>query len=82
MLPGCCLSRPGKEPCYQQAEDEPADVAKTAAPPPFAEALNSPRLASGTQHGGDGAAGAQFPAPGRLARDRRVIAVCVIIAVN
>jgi len=40
------LSRPGKEPCYQQAEDEPADVAKTAAPPPFAEAPNSPRLAS------------------------------------
>src|SRR5215469_9918519 len=26
LLPGCCLSRPGEEPCYQQAEDEPADV--------------------------------------------------------
>src|SRR6478736_8928061 len=26
LLHGCCLSRPGEEPCYQQAEDEPADV--------------------------------------------------------
>ena len=26
LLSGCCLSRPGEEPCYQQAEDEPADV--------------------------------------------------------
>src|SRR5262245_31786231 len=26
LLPGCCVSRPGEEPCYQQAEGEPADV--------------------------------------------------------
>ena len=45
-LPGCCLSRPGEEPCYQQAEDEPADVGEERHAPPFAEALNSPKLAS------------------------------------
>ena len=36
LLHGCCLSRPGEEPCYQQAEDEPADVGKNATPPPIA----------------------------------------------
>src|SRR5690349_16559441 len=28
LLDGCCLSRPGEEPCYHQAEDEPADVSE------------------------------------------------------
>jgi hypothetical protein len=46
LLPGCCLSRLDEEPCYQQAEDESADVGENATPPPFAEALNSPKLAS------------------------------------
>src|SRR5580700_5466778 len=46
LLPGCCLSRPGQESCCQQAEDEPADVGEERTPPPFAEALNSPKLAS------------------------------------
>ena len=46
LLPRCCLSRPGEAPCYQQAEDEPADVGEERHAAPFAEALNSPELAS------------------------------------
>jgi hypothetical protein len=46
-LLGCGLSCPGnKESCYQQAEDESADVAKNATPPPFALGLTSPKFAS------------------------------------
>ena len=37
MLPGRGLSRPGQEPCCQQAEDEPADVGEERHTAPDAE---------------------------------------------
>ena len=46
LLPRCCLSRPGEEPCCQQAEDEPTDMGEERHAAPFAEALTSPKLAS------------------------------------
>ena len=46
MLRGRGLFRPGKEPCWQQAEDEPADASEERDAAPFAWALNNPKSAS------------------------------------
>jgi hypothetical protein len=40
------LSRPGQKPRHHHAEDESADVGEECHAAPFAEALNSPKLAS------------------------------------
>jgi hypothetical protein len=42
---GAGRSRPGKEPCQEKAEDEPADVGEERDAAPFAWALNSPKFA-------------------------------------
>ena len=42
----CCLSRPGEEPCYQQAEDEPADVGEERHAAPVRRGAEQPKLAS------------------------------------
>src|SRR5580692_9180617 len=46
LLPGCCLSLPGQEPRYQQAEDEPADVGEERRAAPVRRGAEWPELAS------------------------------------
>ena len=46
LLPRMLAAPPGPGPRYQQAEDEPADMGEERHAAPFAEALNSPTLAT------------------------------------
>ena len=63
--PGWDLSRPGEQPCHQQAEDEPADVG---------EERGAASVGAGVEQPGVGTrASAAVP-------NHKVIAVCVIIA--